>query len=305
METIRIKTSQLVMNEGQVAGIPTNPRQWTQADVDRIAESLRETPELFDMRPCIVYPYGGKFVILGGNLRYTGAKKNKAKEVPCIVVPEDTPLDKLKAIVIKDNGSFGSWDYDMLGNEWDSLPLSDWGVPAWDTKEAISPDDFGEDFTLPDEQRSDYKQISFTLPILEADLVLEIVKLAKYSDEFPQNIEEDNSNGIALSLIVNCWLDRMKQTLGEREKRITEEDIRKELQRALKKSGVTMAEVNKKMGNQMAGHYFNPSQWMFPTRENFMKMSELIDFERTYEAMRDDYLEARISDMFLKKIDKL
>jgi hypothetical protein len=40
-------------------------------------------------------------------------------------------MEKLREIVIKDNGAFGSWDYDMLANEWDDLPLSDWGVPAW------------------------------------------------------------------------------------------------------------------------------------------------------------------------------
>jgi hypothetical protein len=42
-------------------------------------------------------------------------------------------IDKLKEIVIKDNGSFGAWDMDMLANEWDDLPLKDWGVDvAWD-----------------------------------------------------------------------------------------------------------------------------------------------------------------------------
>jgi DNA modification methylase len=39
----------------------------------------------------------------------------------------------LKEIVIKDNGSFGDWDMDMLANEWDDLPLKEWGVDiAWD-----------------------------------------------------------------------------------------------------------------------------------------------------------------------------
>ena len=39
----------------------------------------------------------------------------------------------MKEIVIKDNGSFGSWDYDTLANEWDG-PLEDWGIniPQWD-----------------------------------------------------------------------------------------------------------------------------------------------------------------------------
>ena len=133
MESKRIAIGKLTPNKGQIEGLPANPRQWTQTDIDRIARSLRETPELFEMRPCIVYPHGDKFVILGGNLRYTGAKANKDKDVPCIVIPEDTPVEKLREIVVKDNGSFGQWDYDMLANEWDDLPLQDWGVPSWET----------------------------------------------------------------------------------------------------------------------------------------------------------------------------
>lgn len=191
-----------------------------------------------------------------------------------------------------------------MANEWGDLPLADWGVPAWDEPN-VSPDDFGEEFSLSNEQRSDFKQISFSLPILEADQVLEVIKLAKYSDDFPQETNEENSNGIALSLIVGDWLNQMKASLNSRGKRVTEEDIRQELSRALKKSGVTMSEVNNIMGNQMAGHYFNPSQWMFPTKENFLKMSTVITFERSYEELRDDYLVARVSDMFLKKIGKL
>ena len=74
-----------------------------------------------------------EYVILGGNLRYEGAKKNKMKDCPAIVIPADTPVEKLKEIVIKDNGSFGEWDLDALANEWDDLPLDDWGVNmSWD-----------------------------------------------------------------------------------------------------------------------------------------------------------------------------
>lgn len=138
METIRIKLADLVQNKGQIPGLPGNPRQWTKEDVDRIAKSLRETPELFDLRPCLVFPYGGLNIILGGNLRYEGARRNKDKDVPCAVIPADTPVEKLKEIVIKDNGSFGQWDYDALANEWDE-PLADWGVPAWDPEPLFSP----------------------------------------------------------------------------------------------------------------------------------------------------------------------
>lgn len=139
MKIVNIPLSQLESNIGQVPELPMNPRQWTATDINKIAASLEETPELFEARPLLVYPAGEKYVILGGNLRFEGAKHNKMEKVPCIVFPADTPIEKLKEIVIKDNGSFGAWDYDALANEWGDLPLTDWGVPAW-KEEAVDED---------------------------------------------------------------------------------------------------------------------------------------------------------------------
>lgn len=128
MEIKKIKLKDLAPNAGQIPGLPVNPRQWTKSDIDRLAKSLRETPELFEARPIIAVPSGGKYVILGGNMRYEASRLNKAAEVPVIVLPEKTPVEKLKEIVIKDNGAYGEWDMDALANEWDDLPIGDWGV---------------------------------------------------------------------------------------------------------------------------------------------------------------------------------
>lgn len=147
METIRIALKDLEQNTGQIPGLPANPRQWKKTEVDKIAKSLRETPELFEARPIIVTQYAGKFVILGGNLRYEGCKRNKDKDAPCFIIPDDTPIDKMKEIIIKDNGSFGEWDYEALGNLWDDLPLADWGVPAWDTPAEDSPKEDKKDLS--------------------------------------------------------------------------------------------------------------------------------------------------------------
>ena len=151
METRRIKLTDLVLNEGQVAGLPTNPRQWTKTELDKLKKSLQETPELLEARGILVYPWEGKYLVLGGNMRLSALKSLKATDAPCIVFPEDTPIDKLKEVVIKDNGSFGEWDYETLANLWDDLPLADWGVPAWETSEdqkevtiEVQEDDFDE-----------------------------------------------------------------------------------------------------------------------------------------------------------------
>lgn len=152
MEIKRIRLTDLEQNKGQVEGLPSNPRQWGKGELDDLVKSIRETPELLEARGLIVWPYGGKYIILGGNMRFSALREMNEVDAPCYVMPEDTPMEKLREIVIKDNGSFGSWDYDMLANEWDDLPLSDWGVPAWDTAnlesvsapKEVEEDDFDE-----------------------------------------------------------------------------------------------------------------------------------------------------------------
>ena len=134
MEIKRIRLTDLELNRGQVEGLPSNPRQWGKGELANLVKSIRETPELLEARGLIVWPYDGKYIILGGNMRFSALREMNAVDAPCMVMPQDTPIEKLREIVIKDNGAFGSWDYDMLANEWDDLPLPEWGVPAWDTE---------------------------------------------------------------------------------------------------------------------------------------------------------------------------
>ena len=130
----RIAIDLIEMNTGQIAGLPSNPRQWTKAQLDKLKASIEETPELLEARGCIVDYHEGKYVCLGGNMRYAACKALGMSEVPCYVVPEGTTILKKKEIVAKDNVSMGEWDFDALANEWSDMDLEGWGVaipPEW------------------------------------------------------------------------------------------------------------------------------------------------------------------------------
>ena len=131
IEKVTLSLKDIELNEGQIEGLPANPRNWTKEELKSLALSLTETPELFEMRCPIVVPHNGRYVVLGGILRIAAARKNKEKEVTCFVF-HSTSIEKMKEIVIKDNGAWGKWDYDALANEWSDLPLSDWGIPVWE-----------------------------------------------------------------------------------------------------------------------------------------------------------------------------
>lgn len=131
IEKVTLSLKDIDLNEGQIEGLPANPRNWTKDELKSLALSLTETPELFEMRCPIVVPHDGRYVVLGGNLRIAAARENKEKEVTCFVFNSNS-IEKMKEIVIKDNGAWGKWDYDALANEWSDLPLSDWGIPVWE-----------------------------------------------------------------------------------------------------------------------------------------------------------------------------
>lgn len=161
MEVQEININKIVQNKGQIVGLPANPRQWTKADVERLAASIEETPELLEARPLIALQQDDRFIVLGGNLRLAALKHLGRKTAPVYVIPEDTPIEKQKEIVIKDNGAFGAWDFDMLANEWDDLPLTDWGVPTWETDES--------DDEIPDNLDAEGKEKDFVLKITFPD----------------------------------------------------------------------------------------------------------------------------------------
>lgn len=149
-----LKVSALSQNNGQLPWLPKNPRQWTQTDIDRTANSINEDEDFLEDRPLLVVPDGKKYVVFAGNLRLTAAKKEGLTELPCVVYYPDTDEDHLtvKRRAMKDNGSFGSWDFDELANSWDDLPLVDFGIPAWETDAPIQEntptpedDEFNED----------------------------------------------------------------------------------------------------------------------------------------------------------------
>ena len=136
IEFRRIPLDLLDPNTGQIPGVPKNPRKWSRRELENLSASMRDTPELTEARGAIVYPFQGRFVVLGGNMRLEGHRINEDKDAPCAILPKDTPADKLRQIVQKDNASFGQFDYDILRKEWLDFgyDYKSWGL-HFDTKE--------------------------------------------------------------------------------------------------------------------------------------------------------------------------
>lgn len=127
-QSVIIPLSQIVPNKGQIPGVPANPRTINVNKYKKLKESIIEDPEMLSLRELLVYKQDGKFVAIGGNMRYRALKELGYKEAPCKVIPEDTPKDKLRREALKDNNNYGEWDYDLLANVWDRDELERCGI---------------------------------------------------------------------------------------------------------------------------------------------------------------------------------
>lgn len=128
MEIKTIKIKELATNDAQIDGLPKNPRQIRDHRYEKLKKSIEDAPEMLQLRELLVYPHGGKFVIIGGNMRYRACKELGYKELPCKVLDTETPVEKLRQYAIKDNENFGEYDWDVVANEWDTAEMEDWGV---------------------------------------------------------------------------------------------------------------------------------------------------------------------------------
>lgn len=118
METIAI--SKIRPNED-------NPRYIRDEKFKKLVQSLKDFPEMADVRPIVV---NQDMVVLGGNMRLKAMQEAGWKDVPVEVV--DWSDDKQREFVVKDNVGFGEWDWDELANTWDIDSLNEWGLDTPD-----------------------------------------------------------------------------------------------------------------------------------------------------------------------------
>ncbi len=133
MRIEKVNISRLKSNRGQVSGLPKNPRVIRNNRFACLVRSLKEDPEMLQIREIVAYDNGGELVVIMGNQRFRALLELGIKEIEIKILPKDTPLDKLKRYVQKDNISFGDNDYQALEEDWDKEELENWGL-EWEEK---------------------------------------------------------------------------------------------------------------------------------------------------------------------------
>lgn len=70
VQSVMLPLSKIEQNKGQIDGIPKNPRLIKNDKFKKLVQSIREDQEMLRYRELLVYPLNGKYVIIGGNMRY-------------------------------------------------------------------------------------------------------------------------------------------------------------------------------------------------------------------------------------------
>lgn len=180
MKTEQVKITKLKVNS-------ENPRTITKDKFDKLINSILVFPRMLEIRPIVV---DGDYTALGGNQRTEALKAIAKMEITTIadiltemadfqrmskaeqedlirywdawllgdkkvsvIKADELTEDERKQFIIKDNSSFGSYDWDMLANSWDTDLLTDWGLDLpsdWDTTEEEAREASEDDFTEED-----------------------------------------------------------------------------------------------------------------------------------------------------------
>lgn len=154
-----------------------NPRYIKDEKFKKLVQSLRDFPEMANVRPIVV---NTEMVVLGGNMRLKAMQEAGWSEVPVEVV--DWSEEKQREFIIKDNVGFGEWDWDELANTWDAEELNEWGLDVPNFLEMPTDDELiGEEKNKPATMK-----ITFTSPeqLQSAEIDIQELLDRKYQGAF-------------------------------------------------------------------------------------------------------------------------
>ena len=114
----------MIVNIEEIKYNEKNPRVIKDYKFQKLVKSIKDFPEMLEKRPIVV---DENMVVLGGNMRLRACHEAGYTTVHIIKAEGWTEKQK-EQFIIKDNSSFGEWDWDILANEWEIKELSEWGL---------------------------------------------------------------------------------------------------------------------------------------------------------------------------------
>lgn len=178
-----------------------NPRNNDKA-VEAVAESIKQ----FGFKVPIIIDSNN--VIVAGHTRLKAAKKLELMEVPCLIA-DDLTEEQIKAYRLADNkvSEFSEWDFSKLELELfelsENFDMSNFGFESSE----INADEFGEEFSLSNDEKSEICQMTFELHNEQAELIKYAISIV---GECSETFGNTNKNGNSIYEVVKQWAELKK-----------------------------------------------------------------------------------------------
>ena len=193
-EFVRVSISDLIPYDN-------NPRKNDNAVPD-VAESIKQCGDLDPIE------IDENNVILAGHTRLMALMEQGFTETDVIRYTGLTEEQKKKYRILSNKtGEKALWDFDALAEELEGLDFDDYDF-SFDLNENFSPDDFGEDFSLPDGDKPEIGVMTFTLHEKQKELIQYAMSLV--TDDVNETFGNTNKNGNALYEVVRQWAEQRK-----------------------------------------------------------------------------------------------
>jgi hypothetical protein len=137
---MKVRTSDLRQN-------PNNPRKIDYFKLEELKRSIKEFPEMLEVRPIVIDKDN---VIVGGNMRWQAAMELGIKEIPVLILEDE---ERKAEFLVKDNLSYGEWNWDGLSHDFKSNELIGWGLDV----PIFYREDFTMGSTIPEDIKKDEK----------------------------------------------------------------------------------------------------------------------------------------------------
>lgn len=183
-----------------------------ETQVNRIANSIKEFGFL---QPVVIDKNN---VIIAGHGRFEASQKLWLKNIPCVRAENLTETQIKKFRILDNKLNESAWNEDNLKIELQELENFDIGElqisveDLFPDLQIISPDGFGDWFSLPDWEKTSNCQMTFTLSEEQKQIIEEWIDLVKQTDQYKcqMNYWNENANGNALFCIVEQWVNANK-----------------------------------------------------------------------------------------------
>lgn len=196
MEIVKIKINNLKPYKN-------NAKKHPKEQIEQIKKSIQE----FGMNDPIAV-WGKDNLIVEGHGRLEALKELGYKEVECIRLDHLTDEER-KAYTLAHNKLTMNTDFDFNILDSELASIININMEDFDFEISnIDVDDFGTDFELPDGDKSEICQMTFTLHEKQKELIEYAMGLVK--DNIEETFGNTNSNGNKLYEVIRQWVELKK-----------------------------------------------------------------------------------------------